>query len=86
MLGTDTVTITGRVDANILPNADNTINLGQGGGTPLKFNTVYATTFSGTATTARYADLAEKYLADEAYEARYSSCTWRNRRNYSNIY
>ena len=66
--GTDTVTITGRVNANILPNADNTINLGQGGGTPLKFNTVYATTFSGTATTARYADLAEKYLADEAYE------------------
>jgi hypothetical protein len=64
----DTVTITGRVDANILPNADNTINLGQGGGTPLKFNTIYATTFSGTATTARYADLAEKYLADEAYE------------------
>ena len=64
----DTVNITGRINANILPNADNTINLGQGGGTPLKFNTVYATTFSGTATTARYADLAEKYLADEAYE------------------
>ena len=65
----DTINITGRISANILPNADNTINLGQGGGTPLKFNTVYATTFSGTATTARYADLAEKYLADEAYEA-----------------
>ena len=65
----DTITMNGRVNANILPNADNTINLGQGGGTPLKFNTVYATTFSGTATTARYADLAEKYLADEAYEA-----------------
>ena len=67
--GSDTVTINGRVNANILPNADNTINLGQGGGTPLKFNTVYATTFSGTATTARYADLAEKYLADKEYEA-----------------
>ena len=65
----DTITMNGRINANILPNADNTINLGQGGGTPLKFNTVYATTFSGTATTARYADLAEKYLADEAYEA-----------------
>jgi len=65
---TDTVTITGRVNADILPNADNTINLGQAGGTPLKFNTIYATTFSGTATTARYADLAEKYLADAVYE------------------
>ena len=64
----DTINIVGRLNANVLPNADNTINLGQGGGTPLKFNTVYATTFSGTATTARYADLAEKYLADEEYE------------------
>jgi len=33
-----------------------------------KFNTVYATTFDGTATTARYADLAENYLADDDYE------------------
>ena len=65
----DTVTFTGRVSSHILPNSDNTHNLGQGGGTPLKWNTVYATTFSGTATTAKYADLAEKYLADEAYEA-----------------
>ena len=64
----DTITMNGRINANILPNADNTINLGQGGGTPLKFNTVYATTFSGTATTARYADLAEKYLLMK-YEA-----------------
>jgi hypothetical protein len=33
-----------------------------------KFNTVYATTFDGTATSAQYADLAENYLGDEAYE------------------
>jgi hypothetical protein len=30
--------------------------------------TVTATVFSGTATQARYADLAERYLADSAYE------------------
>ena len=33
-----------------------------------KFNTMYATTFDGTATQAQYADLAEKYLADAEYE------------------
>ena len=65
---TDTINVVGRISSNVLPNADNTLNLGQGGGTPLKWNTVYATTFSGTATTARYADLAEKYLADDKYE------------------
>ena len=32
------------------------------------FATVYATTFSGVATTAKYADLAEKYIADAIYE------------------
>ena len=57
-----------RLSTDIIPATDNTINLGRGGATPLRFNTVYAVTFSGTATTARYADLAEKYTADEAYE------------------
>ena len=33
-----------------------------------KFNTVYATTFDGTATSAQYADLAENYLGDADYE------------------
>ncbi len=45
---------------------DGTGDIGQSGN---KFGTIYATTFSGTATTARYADLAEKYLADAAYDA-----------------
>jgi hypothetical protein len=31
-------------------------------------DTLYATLFSGTATAARYADLAEKYLSDAEYE------------------
>ena len=33
-----------------------------------QFGKLYATTFSGNATTANYADLAENYLADGAYE------------------
>jgi len=40
-------------------------NIGQSDNT---FNTIFAATFSGTATTARYADLAEKYSADADYE------------------
>ena len=34
------------------------------------FATVYATTFSGVSTTAKYADLAEMYAADTKYEPR----------------
>lgn len=64
----DNIVFSGRVNSNILPAANNNRNIGQGGATPLRFNTVYATVFDGTATTARYADLAENYLADQAYE------------------
>jgi len=32
-----------------------------------KFNTIYASTFDGTASTAQYADLAERFAADAAY-------------------
>ena len=60
----DTISMNGSVDTNIIPTG--TRNLGSGSST---WSTVYATTFSGTATTARYADLAENYLADGEYEA-----------------
>lgn len=50
--------------AAILPNANNTLNLGASG---TVFATVYATTFSGVSTTAKYADLAENYQADTNY-------------------
>ena len=50
----------------VIPDATNTYNIGS---SSLIYNTVYATTFSGTATSAKYADLAENYLADNAYEA-----------------
>jgi hypothetical protein len=44
---------------------DNTTNLGIAGFT---FNDVYANYFRGIATSAQYADLAENYVADAAYE------------------
>ena len=63
----DLMSVNAKINTSILPSTDNSVNLGQGGGTPLRFNTVHAVLFSGTATTARYADLAEKYTADKNY-------------------
>jgi len=60
----DTITFTGSVDSNIIPSG--TRNLGS---STSRWSTVYGDTFSGTATTAKYADLAENYLADADYEA-----------------
>ena len=62
----DTVTFTSRIDSNIEPDA--TANNRNLGASARKWNTVYATTFEGTATSAQYADLAENYLADADYE------------------
>ena len=61
---TDTVAINATVSTNVVPSATGK-NLGSSG-TP--WSTVYGNSFSGTATTAKYADLAENYLADSAYE------------------
>lgn len=63
--GTDTVTFTARAASDLIPSTNNARSLGSGA---LKWNTVYATTFDGTALTARYADLAENYQADAEYE------------------
>lgn len=54
------------VQNTVKPNADNTIELGTSG---LKFANVWATTFRGTAITANYADLAERFAADSGYPA-----------------
>ena len=59
---TDTLTITASVDSNIVPTGSR--NLGSNSN---PWSVVYGGTFSGTATTARYADLAENYLADAEY-------------------
>ena len=51
---------------NIIHSGTNgTGNIGEVGAT---FATVYATTFSGVSTTAKYADLAENYTTDQVYE------------------
>tara|TARA_B100000902_G_scaffold305038_1_gene293394 strand:+ start:4351 stop:8451 length:4101 start_codon:yes stop_codon:yes gene_type:complete len=61
-----------RADANdshsgdITPSSDNAVDLGSAS---LRYNQVYAVSFEGTATSAKYADLAEKYDADEELEA-----------------
>ena len=50
----------------ITPSSDNSIDLGSGS---LRYNQVFAVSFEGTATSAKYADLAEKYESDEELEA-----------------
>jgi hypothetical protein len=54
-------TITG----NVTPDINNTRDFGT---TLLKFQNIYATTFNGNASTANYADLAERFEADDIYE------------------
>jgi hypothetical protein len=56
---TDTITFNGRVASNIVPTSNNTYDLGSNS---LKWGTLY-----GVATTALYADLAERYHADTSY-------------------
>jgi hypothetical protein len=51
---------------NILPGANNTIALGSA---TSMFNAVYATSFEGTSTSAKYADLAERFESDAEYPA-----------------
>jgi len=62
---TDTVTFTADVAGSILPNGVGTQNIGSNTD---RWNTMYATVFNGTATQAKYADLAERYIADADYE------------------
>lgn len=52
-------------NVNILPTNNNLLNLG---GASNYWNTIYGTTFVGTSTTAKYADVAEKYTSDAQYE------------------
>ncbi|MBI19539.1 MAG: hypothetical protein CMB73_03080 [Euryarchaeota archaeon] len=62
----DNVTFNARVNSALNPDSDNSRTLGT---SSLRWSTVHGVTFSGTATTANYADLAELYLSDFAYEA-----------------
>src|SRR6056300_773576 len=59
-------TLTGQLNSRaIVPTANTTYNLGSAS---LKYDNVYANIFNGTATSARFADLAENYLGDNTYE------------------
>ena len=62
----DRVTFNALIGTNVAPDNNSGRNLGS---SSLRWANVYATTFHGTATTANYADLAELYLSDFAYEA-----------------
>jgi hypothetical protein len=48
------------------PSTDNSIDLGS---SSLRYNEVYAVTFQGTASSAQFADLAEKYESDAELDA-----------------
>lgn len=64
------VTINGdlTIAGDLLPDADCDMAGNYDIGAPsLRFCTVYAITFDGTATAAEYSDLAERYEADQAY-------------------
>jgi hypothetical protein len=56
----------GTISSAIVPSSNASINIGGTGSQ--YFNNVYAVNFIGTSTTAKYADLAEKYLPDTEYE------------------
>jgi len=59
-------TYTGTVQASaIVPNANAAVNIGS---STAYFNNIYGINFSGTSTTAKYADLAEVYESDADYE------------------
>ena len=63
----------GSLTGNLLPSADCVGSVGSNVGSPaLRFCNMYAVTFhgdlNGTATTAKYSDLAERFEADKHYE------------------
>jgi hypothetical protein len=62
---TGSITHTGNIVGPANSGADNGVSIGS---STNRYNTVWATTFNGEATAALYADLAENYLGDAAYE------------------
>lgn len=60
-----TITHSGNIVGPANSGADNGVSIGSSGN---RYNTVWASTFNGEATAALYADLAENYAGDAAYE------------------
>ena len=63
--GVAQISHTGNITGPVNSGADNGVSIGSNTN---RYNTVWATTFNGTATEALYADLAENYLGDASYE------------------
>ena len=61
----DTVNVAADIASNLIPNDNSVWSLGQSGS---RWDVVYANILDGIASSARYADLAEKYVGDAAYE------------------
>jgi hypothetical protein len=64
--GATTFGATATFSASVLPSADNSLEIGSSSS---RFANVWGTTFRGTAITASYADLAERFEADQSYPA-----------------
>ena len=64
-LGTRALTPSATVSGGVNTGADATYDIGEAAN---RYDNVYAVRFEGTASAAEFADLAEKYLADESYE------------------
>ena len=60
-----TITHTGNITGPANVGANNNVSIGSSAN---RYNTVWATTFNGSATEALYADLAENYAGDAEYE------------------
>jgi len=65
VLGTRAITPSASVAGGVNTGADNTYDIGE---VSNRYANVYAVRFEGTAAEAEFADLAEKYLADNNYE------------------
>jgi hypothetical protein len=65
--GNTGLNVAGNITARNIFNTTGNIS-GNIGNSTSYFNTVFANTFSGTSTTALYADVAERFSADAAYE------------------
>jgi hypothetical protein len=67
LLSTQTLSVNAADAVTAITNAG-TNGVGNIGASGANFNTIHATTFSGVSTTAKYADVAEQYLADQEYD------------------
>lgn len=61
----DTISFIGRIGGNVDPDTDNVYNLGSGS---LRWANIYSSSFIGQSTSAQWADIAERFTADNTYD------------------